>query len=163
MIGRIDDLIIVGSHNVFPADIEETILGSNLVAECLVYSKKHLISFSIYVSLCMVVDIIVVILIAMNDGEGLVSIITIIALLIQLVIGIGWIPFPIYYIEKRFNKDRDKIINYLLNSDLECIVECGTNTFHNERAINYCENHENVYATIGYCIILSNSLLNGLL
>lgn len=71
------------------------------------YSKKHLISFIIYVSLCLVIDITVVILIALNGIEGLISLLTIIVLLLQLATGIGWIYFPIYIIERKFNKNRD--------------------------------------------------------
>lgn len=55
-----------------------------------------------------------------------------------------------HYLSGRFNKDRDKIINYLLNSDLECIVECGTNTISNKKVINLCNQYENIYGVIGY-------------
>ena len=55
-----------------------------------------------------------------------------------------------HYLHRLFNKDREELIQSLLENHVEAIVECGTNTFHNERAINYCENHDNIYATIGY-------------
>ena len=55
-----------------------------------------------------------------------------------------------HYLHRLFNKDREELIQHLLENHVEAIVECGTNTFHNARAIEYCENHENVYATIGY-------------
>lgn len=89
-------------------------------------SKKHLISFIIYIVLCLVIDITVIALIYINNGEGLVSIVTIIALFIQFAIGFGWLPFPIYFLERKFNKDRDysklkssleKYISYNINRE----------------------------------------------
>ena len=44
VVGRVDNMVIVGSHNVFPEDVEKTILSSGLVFECIVYSKKDLIN-----------------------------------------------------------------------------------------------------------------------
>ena len=55
-----------------------------------------------------------------------------------------------HYLHRLFNKDREELIQHLLENHVEAIVECGTNTFHNARAIEYCEGHENIYATIGY-------------
>ena len=55
-----------------------------------------------------------------------------------------------HYMHRQFNKDRDELITNLFENCVSAIVECGTNTFHNQRAIEFCESHSNIYATIGY-------------
>jgi hypothetical protein len=71
------------------------------------YSKKHFVSFIIYGIVCFIIDAIIAITIALNDVDGWVNLLNIMILLIQLIVGIGWLPFPIYFVEKRFNKKRD--------------------------------------------------------
>lgn len=71
------------------------------------YSKKHLISFILYVLLCLIIDILFIVLMIPKGIEGIVNLLAIIVVLLQFVVGMGWILFPIYYIEKKFNKNRD--------------------------------------------------------
>ena len=49
-----------------------------------------------------------------------------------------------HYIHRLFNGDRDKLIKMLLSTDLEYIVECGTDVNSNKRVIDFinkCELH----------------------
>ena len=55
-----------------------------------------------------------------------------------------------HYIHRFFNKDREKLINELLNSDVEYIIECGTDTTSNKKVIDLIDLHKNVYGVIGF-------------
>lgn len=83
------------------------------------YSKKHYISFILYLVISAIIDCTIAAIVAINNIEGLISVITIIGFLIQIVIAIGWFPFPIYLIERSFNKNRDY---NKLRSSLEKII-----------------------------------------
>lgn len=63
-----------------------------------------------------------------------------------------------HYMSKRFDKDRDALLNKLFAENLEYIIECGTSTFWNKKVIELCEKHENVYGVIGYCPVDINDL-----
>lgn len=55
-----------------------------------------------------------------------------------------------HYLSGRFNKDRYGIIEKLLNSDLEYLIECGTNTKSNIEVLKLCEKYSNIFGVIGY-------------
>ena len=55
-----------------------------------------------------------------------------------------------HYYNKFFNIDREKLIKELLNSDIEYIIECGTDIVSNKKVINFINTHENVYGVIGF-------------
>lgn len=55
-----------------------------------------------------------------------------------------------HYLSRRFNEDRDILLNKLLNTELELIIECGTNSNANRRVIDLCNKHTNVYGVIGF-------------
>lgn len=71
------------------------------------YSKKHIISFFVYVILSVIIDIVVVSIMYKYEVDGIISLIALMVVLAQLVVGVSWLKFPIYWIEKRFNKKRD--------------------------------------------------------
>lgn len=55
-----------------------------------------------------------------------------------------------HYIHRLFNGDRDKLIKMLLNTDLEYIVECGTDVNSNKRVIDFINKYKNAYGVIGF-------------
>lgn len=55
-----------------------------------------------------------------------------------------------HYLHKNFNKDREELINRLLNTGVDNIIECGTNTWSNEKVIDLVKRFDKMYATIGY-------------
>lgn len=55
-----------------------------------------------------------------------------------------------HYLSGRFNKDRDILLKKLFNSDLEYIIECGTNTNSNKRVLDLCHKWDKIYGVIGY-------------
>lgn len=55
-----------------------------------------------------------------------------------------------HYIHRLFNGDRDALIKSLLETDLEYIVECGTDTNSNKRVIDLTNKYDNVYGVIGF-------------
>ena len=63
---------------------------------------------------------------------------------------IKYIDTHAHYLSRRFSKDRDPVIRRLLASNVNKIVECGTNTRSNREAIALAEKYKNIYATIGY-------------
>jgi hypothetical protein len=88
------------------------------------YSKKHFLSFILYIVSCVAVDAFVISLIIINEIEGLISLLALIVLLLQIVVVIAWIPFPVYNIERRFNKNRDY---NELRSSFESIISNNIN------------------------------------
>lgn len=63
---------------------------------------------------------------------------------------IKYIDTHAHYLSRRFGKDRDSVIRGLLASNVDKIVECGTNTRSNRDAIALAEKYKDIYATIGY-------------
>ena len=46
--------------------------------------------------------------------------------------------------------DRNEVLKKLFNSDLEYIIECGTNTNSNKRVLDLCHKWDKIYGVIGY-------------
>ena len=55
-----------------------------------------------------------------------------------------------HYLSRRFINDRDEVLKKLFNSDLEYIIECGTNTNSNKRVLDLCHKWDKIYGVIGY-------------
>ena len=55
-----------------------------------------------------------------------------------------------HYLARQFAKDRNELIPQLLNTDLECIIECGTNALNNRIVIKTCEKFDKVFGVIGF-------------
>lgn len=55
-----------------------------------------------------------------------------------------------HYLHRQYNKDRDELIARLLNTGVDNIIECGTNTWSNEEALKLAKKFDNMYVTIGY-------------
>lgn len=55
-----------------------------------------------------------------------------------------------HYLSGRFNKDRNQVLNRILHGDVEYIIECGTNTYSNQRVLELCYKYDKIYGVIGY-------------
>lgn len=55
-----------------------------------------------------------------------------------------------HYLHRQFNKDRNFLIQSLFKNSVDAIIECGTNTFYNKNTIEFTEQYDNIFATIGY-------------
>lgn len=55
-----------------------------------------------------------------------------------------------HYTHRLFDKDREVLMETLLNEDVEYIVECGTDTHSNRRVIDFIKQHPKVYGVIGF-------------
>lgn len=55
-----------------------------------------------------------------------------------------------HYLSRQFNKDRNELLNHLFDTDLEYIIECGTNTASNTSVIELCSKFDKIYGVIGF-------------
>lgn len=55
-----------------------------------------------------------------------------------------------HYGHRLFNGDRDALIKSLLSTNLQYIIECGTDVISNKKVIGLTEQYENVYGVIGF-------------
>lgn len=55
-----------------------------------------------------------------------------------------------HYLSRRFMSDRNEVLKKLFNSDVEYIIECGTNTNSNKRVLDLCHKWDKIYGVIGY-------------
>jgi TatD DNase family protein len=55
-----------------------------------------------------------------------------------------------HYLSRRFMSDRNEVLKKLFNSDLEYIIECGTNTNSNKRVLDLSHKWDKIYGVIGY-------------
>lgn len=60
-----------------------------------------------------------------------------------------WIDSHAHYNVRQYNEDRNKLIKNL-ETQLDAIINCGTNTKTNAETINLCKEHNIFYGTIGY-------------
>ena len=70
-----------------------------------------------------------------------------------------------HYTSGKFTKDREDLLRSLFDTDLSYIIECGTNTEYNKKAIDLASKFPNLYAVIGYFPVDTKDLEkdNGLL
>lgn len=62
----------------------------------------------------------------------------------------GYIDSHAHYLARQFDRDREQVLEDVFNSGVDKIIECGTDSKTNVRAVRFAESHKNVYTTIGY-------------
>lgn len=63
---------------------------------------------------------------------------------------IKWIDSHAHYYVRQFNKDRDKLLKKLNDTELELIINCGTNTQSNQQVIELSNKYDFCYSIIGF-------------
>lgn len=60
-----------------------------------------------------------------------------------------WVDIGVNFFDKRFSEDKEQVIEQALESDVGLMINIGTDLASSEQGIALCQQHENLFCTVG--------------